>query len=253
MQAILTDITKCVGCRKCVGSCQSINACAPERPEQKAQPEELFNTRYTTIVRKTNAASEPRFVRRHCRHCLNPACVSVCPVGALKKTPAGPVIYDKRRCMGCRYCMFACPFGIPRSEWESLAPGIKKCTFCFEKTQMGGQPACTEACPEGATIYGQRDTLLTEARQRISNEPERYLHKIYGEHELGGTSVIYLSDINLDFLSFDKDLSDVPAPELTWKFIKETPFISGAVGLSVGFLYWLWKRKLKLTKGSSIG
>ena len=245
MIGILTDITKCVGCEKCVQACQRVNKCGPERPEQKARPGELFNTRWTTIVRKTNQASEPRFVRRHCRHCLKPACVSVCPVGALQKKSDGPVIYDKKRCIGCRYCMMACPFGIPRSEWESLVPGIKKCTFCFERLKGGAQPACTEACPEQATIFGQREQLLEDARRRIVSEPGRYLDRIYGEHDLGGTCVMYVSDVNLDFLSFDRPLSERPAPELAWSFLKEIPVISGAVGLSMGFLYWLWKRKSK--------
>jgi formate dehydrogenase iron-sulfur subunit len=242
MIGILTDITKCVGCEKCIQACQRVNKCEPERPEQKARPGELFSTRWTTIVRRAGAAS-PRFVRRHCRHCLKPACVSVCPVGALQKTFAGPVIYDKSRCIGCRYCMLACPFGIPRSEWEALAPAIRKCTFCFERTRAGGAPACTDACPEGATIFGQREDLLREAKRRISTSPGRYVDKIYGETDLGGTSVIYLSDINLDFLSFDKAASDRAAPELTWGFMKETPVVSGAVALAMGFLYWLWKRR----------
>jgi Fe-S-cluster-containing dehydrogenase component len=247
MIGMLTDITKCVGCEKCVKACQSVNKCEPERPEQKAQPGELFDTRWTTVVRRSASASL-RFVRKHCRHCLKPACVSVCPVGAMIKTPEGPVIYDKKRCMGCRYCMLACPFGIPRSEWESLAPRIRKCTFCFERTNSGGKPACTEACPEGATIFGGREELLLEARRRIAGSPGRYIDKIYGEKDLGGTSVLYLADISLDFLSFGKAAGDRAAPDLTWGFLKETPVISGAVGVSMGFLYWLWKRRSKVTE-----
>jgi formate dehydrogenase iron-sulfur subunit len=242
MIGILTDITKCVGCEKCIHACQTVNKCEPEQPEQKALPGELFDTRWTTVVRRTGAAS-PRFVRKHCMHCLNPACVAVCPVGALQKTSQGPVIYDKKRCIGCRYCMLACPFGIPRSEWEKLAPAIRKCTFCFERTHAGGKPACTEACPEAATIFGSRDDLLREARKRILDSPGRYMNKIYGETELGGTCVLYVSDINLDFLSFDKAAGDRPPPELSWRFLRKTPVISGAAALSISLLYWLWKRR----------
>jgi formate dehydrogenase iron-sulfur subunit len=149
--------------------------------------------------------------------------------------------------------MLACPFGIPRSEWESLAPSIRKCTFCFERTKNGGKPACTDACPEGATIFGSRDELLLEARKRISDSPGRYLDKIYGETDLGGTSVLYLSDINLDFLSFDKAAGDRAAPELSWGFLKETPVISGAVGLSMAFIYWLWRRRAKVAEEKKQG
>jgi formate dehydrogenase iron-sulfur subunit len=252
MIGILTDTTKCVGCEKCVHACQSVNKCAPERPEQKARPGELFDTRWTTIVGRTGTES-PRFVRRHCRHCLNPACVSVCPVGAMQKTAEGPVIYRKNRCIGCRYCMLACPFGIPRSEWESLAPSIRKCTFCFERTLHGGKPACTEACPEGATIFGSREELLLEARKRIADNPGKYIDRIYGETDFGGTSVLYLSDISLDFLSFDRAAGDKPAPDLSWGFLKETPVISGAVGLSMAFLYWLWRRRAKVAEEKKQG
>lgn len=246
MIGILTDITKCVGCEKCVSACQVANKCDPERPEQKAHPGELFNTRWTSIVAKTTAGSARRFVRKHCRHCLNAACVSVCPVGAMKKTPGGQVIYDKSLCIGCRYCMLACPFGIPRSEWEKLAPGIKKCTFCFERTKTGGKPACTEACPEGATVFGTREELLIEAKKRISRAPGRYINKIYGETEFGGTAVLYVSDIPLDFLVLGDYLSNQPLPALTWAILKQTPTIAGAMGLTMGLLYMFWRRKQKV-------
>lgn len=248
MVGILTDITKCVGCRKCVSACQSENRCAPEMPMQKAFPEKLFHTRWTSVLQKMDQKSQPRFVRKHCRHCLHPSCVSVCPVGALKITKEGHVLYDKGICLGCRYCLLACPYGIPRYEWNSRIPAVTKCTLCFSRIAEGKEPACTEACPEKATIFGKRDDLIQEAKKRIRDNPDRYIDKVYGEHELGGTSVLYISDIELDFLGLDGNFSEKPMPELTWNILKQTPAIAGVMGVSMSFFYWFTRRKRTVVK-----
>ena len=73
------------------------------------------------------------FVKRQCMHCDEPACVSACPVSALEKTAEGPVVYDANKCIGCRYCMLACPFGAISSDWSSLAPKVSKCTLCADR------------------------------------------------------------------------------------------------------------------------
>ncbi len=248
MVGILTDITKCVGCRKCVSACQSENRCAPELPMQKAFPQKLFHSRWTSILQKRKLDSEPRFVRRHCRHCMLPSCESVCPVGALKKSKEGPVLYDQGICLGCRYCLLACPYGIPRYEWNSRVPAVTKCTFCFSRLADGKKPACTEACLEKATIFGKRDDLIKEAKKRISDEPDRYINNVYGEHELGGTSVLYISDIELDFLGLGTNFTEKPMPKLTWNILKQTPSIAGVMGVSMSFFYWFTKRKKSVMK-----
>jgi formate dehydrogenase iron-sulfur subunit len=248
MIGILTDITKCVGCRKCVKACQSMNMLTPETPLNKAKPEELFDTRCTTIIQKKGPGEEPRFVRKHCRHCKKPSCVAVCPVGALKETKKGYVWYDKSICLGCRYCILACPYGIPRYEWHSRVPAVIKCTFCFERLNKGEEPACTEICPEKATIFGEREALLKEAKIRLADSSVGYVQKVYGEHEIGGTSVLYVSDIPLDFLGLRKDFNNEPLPELTWDILKQTPAITGVMGVSLTGIYWLTKRKNDVKK-----
>lgn len=248
MIGILTDITKCVGCHKCVKACQRVNKCAPESPLDKSKPEELSNNRWTTIITKKGPGGEPRFVRRHCRHCKKPSCVSVCPVGALIKTKKGHVYYDKSICLGCRYCILACPYGIPRYEWHSLVPAVTKCTFCFERLKKGEEPGCTKACPEEATIFGDRRKLLLEAKERLKSEAVNYINRVYGEHELGGSLVLYISDIPLDFLGLGKDFSHTPMPELSWNILKHTPTIAGVMGASLTGFYWLTKRKNKVEK-----
>ena len=118
--------------------------------------------------------------------------MQVCPVGATFVSPDGVVLVDKNYCLGCRYCIQACPFSVPRYEWNSLVPRVRKCTFCADRLAAGGINACAEACPAGATVAGEREALLREARARLAAEPDKYVPKIYGEHDAGGTSVLML-------------------------------------------------------------
>ena len=201
---ILTDVTLCIGCESCVSACKKVNETDHDSPwHWKRNYNDLSAERWTTILTKDKS-----YVRKQCRHCLHPACVSVCLVGALKKTPEGPVVYDGSLCMGCRYCMMSCPFGIPRYLWSEAVPYVRKCIMCYDNIKSGelAQPACTEACPTKATIFGEREELLSIAHQRINENPRKYLPRVYGEKEVGGTSVIYVSDVDLDFLGWQKNL-----------------------------------------------
>jgi formate dehydrogenase iron-sulfur subunit len=243
--AILNDTTLCTGCERCVEACRKVNQLGKDVARHwKRRIDDLSSTRYTTIVRRPGN----HFVRRQCRHCLEPACVSACLVGALQKSPEGPVIYDSDKCMGCRYCMMACPYGIPRYEWEKPVPHICKCTLCYARIKEGGQPACVEACPQKATLFGRRNALLEEAHHRIRDNPDKYLGKVFGETEIGGTSVLYLSDIPLDFLAFKPELGKEPLPALTWVALsKVPPLIAGVGGLMTG-TWWIIGRRIKLAE-----
>ena len=154
--AILNDVTRCTGCEKCVDACQAANQLPRERPWRWLRSiDDLSSSRWTTI-RRIRGADGFHNVRRQCRHCLEPECVSVCIVGALVKTPEGPVIYDADRCIGCRYCMIACPWEIPRYSWEQTVPFVQKCDLCYERvTSTGSPPACVAACPHEATVFGE--------------------------------------------------------------------------------------------------
>lgn len=243
--AILTDVTKCTGCEACVEACQRHNGLPKERLWRwLTHIDDLSSARWTTLRR----LSDDHFVRRQCRHCLEPECVSVCIVGALKKTDEGPVIYDKDICIGCRYCMIACPWEIPRYSWEDTVPYVQKCDMCYEQvTQKGREPACVEACPTGATIFGNRDDLLAEARRRLEAEPNRYLPKIYGEQEVGGTSVLYISDVELNLTDLHAPISDVaPMPHRTTKILHQMPLaFVGMAGVMSG-VHWIVQRRQKL-------
>ncbi|MFH2037785.1 MAG: 4Fe-4S dicluster domain-containing protein [Candidatus Zixiibacteriota bacterium] len=243
-KAILTDITKCIGCLKCVSACKTTNKLQSDIPRYWQKDDGLSAQNWTSIIKKT----DNHYVRKQCRHCLEPACASACPVGALHKTELGAVVYDKDKCLGCRYCMMACPYGIPRYDWDSAVPYVEKCILCYDRIKDGQQPACTEICPQQATIFGERDEILKLAHQRIAENPGKYIDKVWGEHEIGGTSVLYLSDIDLDFLAYQADLGTTPLPQTTSPAMKAVPFaFVGMGGIMLG-LNWIVKRRMELDK-----
>lgn len=242
---ILIDVTRCIGCHECVAACTQANGLGDDIPAPQDCPDGLSARRWSTVI----AQPGEHYVRKQCRHCLEPACVSACPVEAMQKTPEGPVIYDSSRCMGCRYCMMACPYGIPRYEWDSLAPVVRKCTLCYDRLQAGLSPACVEACPQQALLFGPRAELLVEAHNRLEAQPELYLSHIYGEHEVGGTSVLYISDIPLDFLAYHDQPGQKPLPELTWAAMSKVPPVAlGMTALMAG-TYWIIERRMKKMGG----
>ena len=246
--AILTDTTLCTGCEDCVKGCKEENELGEDMPRRwKRHIDDLSSTRYTTIVQKPGS----RFVRQFCRHCLEPACASACIVGALQKTPEGAVVYDGDRCMGCRYCMMACPFGIPRYDWEAAVPYVRKCTFCHHRISKGKAPACVEACTYDATIFGKRDELIAEAHRRIEANPDRYVNKVFGETEVGGTSMIYISDISLDFLAWKPDLGGEPLPDRTWAALSKVPPIFLGMGGLMAGIHWITARRVKVAEAEA--
>jgi formate dehydrogenase iron-sulfur subunit len=147
--------------------------------------------------------------------------------------------------------MMACPYGIPRYDWDKQVPYVKKCILCYDKIAEGMQPACTSVCPEGATIFGERSELLKIARSRIKTDPDKYIDHIWGEHEIGGTSVLYISDIDLGFLSYQSKLGTEPLPETTAPAMNSIPYaFVGMGGLMLG-INWIIKRRMENAKPDS--
>jgi formate dehydrogenase iron-sulfur subunit len=233
-KGLLIDISRCIGCRECAHACAKIN----HLPEEDAM--ELSATHYT-VVKGYNDDSV--FVRKLCMHCNQPTCVSACLVGAFTKTEAGAVLYDESKCIGCRYCMQACPFEVPRYEWGSLTPKIQKCRMCYEKVAAGEQTACADACAVGATVFGDRDDLIREARKRIDETPGAYVDHIYGLQEAGGTSVMFLSAIPFEKLGFPMNLPNDPIPDLSWRVLSQIPKYAVAAGVVLFGINWITSRR----------
>jgi formate dehydrogenase iron-sulfur subunit len=246
--AILTDVTRCTGCEKCVQACQKANDLPKERPWRWLKNiDDLSSARWTT-VKRVRSEEGLRYVRRQCRHCLDPECVSVCIVGALKKTAQGPVVYDRDTCIGCRYCMIACPWQIPRYSWEDTVPYVQKCHLCYDRlSENGGVPACVAACPAEATVFGSRDELLREAWRRVRREPKKYVQRVWGEKEVGGTSVLYVSDIDLNLTDLDTGVAcDEPMPPRTTKILHKMPMVFVGMAAAMGGVHWIVERRQKL-------
>ena len=237
---ILYDATLCIGCQACVVACKQAN----NMPAEHSGPETIWDNprdlsaKTLNIIKKySNGSGKDKnrevdgysFIKRQCMHCADPACVSACPVSALTKDPVnGIVSYNKDACIGCRYCQVACPYNIPKFEWNSPFPQIRKCQLCSHLIAKGGMSACCAFCPTGASLFGRVKDLLNEAKKRLGYSPgtyyqypvasidsgemqthqaAQYVPTIYGENELGGTQVFYLAGVPFAKLG----LPDLPA------------------------------------------
>lgn len=239
---ILYDATVCIGCKACQVSCKQYN----DMPSEHTAPEAIWDdpidlsAKTLNIIKaykegtgenkdaETNGYS---FIKRHCMHCIDPSCVSACPVTALKKDPDnGVVIYSKDACIGCRYCQVACPYNIPKFEYDKAIPQIRKCQLCNHRFKDNKFSACCEVCPTGASIFGKVTDLLAEAKKRLTLKPGEYYHYpvahiksnersyrpvsryqsyVYGEKDGGGTQYLMLAGIPFKKLGLP-ELSDKP-------------------------------------------
>ncbi len=232
---ILYDATLCVGCQACVSACKGANL-MPEEHTGNAKiwdnPVDLSSKTLNIIKKYEHGTGKNKdiekdgyaFVKKQCMHCLKPACTSACPASALKKDPlSGIVTYNSDACIGCRYCQVACPFNVPKFEWDTPFPKISKCQLCKHLLDRGGISACCSACPTGASLFGSVNRLLNEAKKRLKMVPgkyyefptlhmnsgknqihmsKQYIKSVFGESELGGTQVMLLSGVSFGKLGF---------------------------------------------------
>ena len=244
---ILYDATLCIGCKACVSACKMYNDMPPEHSTSDNvfdDPVDLSGKTLNIIKLYTHGEGKEKdrengfsFIKRHCMHCIDPACVSACPVSALTKDPKnGIVSYNKDACLGCRYCQIACPYNVPKFEWDKAFPQIRKCQLCSHRIKEGKISACCEFCPTGASLYGRVSELREEAKRRLALKPgasydfpvaemgssqkssrpvASYFPHVYGEREGGGTQVLLLAGVPFDKLGLPKlpDISDASRSE----------------------------------------
>jgi formate dehydrogenase iron-sulfur subunit len=239
---LLIDLTRCTGCESCTFACKEAN----DRPHPNRMPIQLDSDAYSFIdncqVENSVGGVDTHHIKRQCMHCLHPACVSACTVGALRKTAEGPVVYDAEKCIGCRYCQYACPFGVPTYEWENPLGLIHKCEMCTSRLAEGELPACVGSCPNGALRFGKRKDLLAQAKAQVRSNSGRYIDHIYGEHEAGGTSVLYLSPVPFGLLGFP-ELGDDSIAHYAEAVMKQTPAIALTVASIVTALHLVMQRR----------
>ncbi len=256
--AMLFDSTLCVGCRSCEVACNKKN-------DLGRTPTEIFEGRdaqdaralapdvftYVTFHQWEADPSTAAFGKVQCMHCIEPACAASCPVAALHKTPEGPVVWDGSLCLGCRYCMMACPFLVPRFEWESRNPRIRKCDMCWDRQMEGKPPACVEACPTKALKAGTREELLQAAYDRINARPRKYVHHVYGEHEAGGTNFLHIAGRPFDELGYRRNLPLRSYREYTRPAMATIPYVLGGLGLALGAVRWVVVRRQQVARGQA--
>ena len=266
-KGVLYDGTRCIGCRACSVACKVWNNLradlgAKGTVEGGIQGQAVVSDKTFTFMRFREVEAEDgrlkwAFAKIQCMHCEHPACQTACIVGALRKNDeTGAVTYNRGKCIGCRYCMVACPFGIPCYEWDRPSPWIKKCTFCADRQEGSDrEPACVTTCPTDALMFGERDDLIAEAKRRFEAQPDRYWrnedgeHHIYGEHEAGGTAWMYISSVSPADLDLP-DVTDEEVPENAHKAMGTLPYYAVGVTGLMAAVYWVTKRKQKIAAGA---
>ena len=271
--AVLVDLTKCIGCESCSVACKLWNKLPYGRKKSRPQKEKDLNDDNWTVIQEKHVEAEngkayTRFVKKQCLHCLEPSCASACFSKALRVDPdTHAVVYVPELCVGCRYCMIACPFYVPGFQYnEAWDPLVQKCTFCEPRLKEGKLPGCVEACPMDALTFGRRSDLIKIARKRIAENPGKYVDYIYGEWDAGGTAWMVLApkptpsavkaagtaDAGHTFkeLGLDTHLGNRPMGELTYGALGAVPMIIAFWPILFGGAYGMTKRREAMSKAA---
>jgi formate dehydrogenase iron-sulfur subunit len=242
----LIDTSRCIDCRSCLVAC-SVENDVPMKSTRIWIKDSTVIGEFPKLEHYT--------APYHCMHCSDPSCVSACTVGALQKNEDGIITYDNEACIGCRYCMYACPFEVPHFQWDQRFALITKCDMCVARLEAGqSEPACAATCPTDAIQFGLREDMLAQAHERIATQPERYVDHVFGEHENGGTSTFYISSIPFDQLGFPTvETTQSPAEFNRMATEEGTPIIAGSVALGMAGIYLALEHNGKNHAEHSIG
>jgi formate dehydrogenase beta subunit len=212
---MLYDATLCVGCQACMVACKEANDLSYDQPDGRWDAPIDLSANTKTVIKVYEENGVHSFMKAQCMHCIDPACVSACMLGAYQKREFGMVTWDGDKCVGCRYCQIACPYNVPRFEWDKAIPKMVKCEMCAHRVVEGLEPACVEVCPRDAIIFGSYTDILAEAKRRVAAQPDRYEQKVFGEKDGGGTQVLYLTHAGVPFTALGlPDLGEVSVPHL---------------------------------------
>lgn len=232
----LIDASRCIDCRACLVAC-SVENNVPMKSTRIWIKDTNVIGQFPDLQRHT--------VPYHCMHCIDPSCVSACTVGALQQDKDGIVIYDADRCIGCRYCMYACPFEVPNFQWEQRLALIVKCDFCISRLEEGQSPACAATCPTRAIQFGRREEMLALAYERLEDESRHYINHVYGEHENGGTCTFYISPVPFEQLGLPTtELTESPA-HFNRLVTHGTPAVAAGVAIGMAGIYLAIQRQSK--------
>lgn len=268
---VLHDTTRCIGCRRCEAACQKVN----DLP-MPAKPFDDLEVTYTprrvtayqwTVVNRYKVNGEYVFRKLQCFHCNDPACAAACFARCFTKLPDGAVVYNGSQCVGCRYCMVACPFNVPGFQYDrAWDPLIQKCTFCEPLLKEGKLPGCVRACPMDALTFGRRSDLIKIARARIADNPGKYVDYVYGEYDAGGTAWMVLAPAagagegpaddpeangsQMNQLGLDTHLGNQPMAEYTYGALGAVPMIVAFWPVLFGGAYAITKRREAMHKAA---
>lgn len=236
-KAILYDASKCISCQRCMAACAKKNG--------------MSFTKVKSQWLDINGKEEYAFYKHQCMHCTEATCVKVCPTGALRRHELGFVSYDRDKCSGCGYCVEFCPFQIPRLSGSTLT-GVQKmdkCDFCEDRVANNQQPACVEACPVEALTFGDRDQLVSKAKERVEILRKTYPNStLFGENELGGLHVMYILLEPANVYGLPED-PQVPLAATVWQDVtKPVGFALGGLSIIVLAVNYLIARQAKLTR-----
>jgi formate dehydrogenase iron-sulfur subunit len=241
---IVIDTSKCTACRGCQTACKQWNSLSAVPTECKGSyenPPDLSYNTYTKIRfnEVENGGEISWFFGQHrCLHCADAGCIKACPVpGAIMRDSNGAVVINQELCTGCKYCVFGCPFDVPRYD-RSNEEGFGvdkafKCTLCFDRQDMGMEPACTKTCPTDALYFtnkGKLEGIRASAKERGL--------MVYDGGSLS-TNVVFLLEDKAGQYGLPAKPA-IPTPTFLWRTVMKPvgviAFVAGVVGLLAHYI-----------------